>query len=434
MKKLSEDRFLADLFTKDAVQANFLQRIVDAVNNVAKGAGVAVSGEHPAPPPVNAITVKANGEMVHATLTHNAEVNRAINYFIEADTNKSFTQPHVMDIGSSRTHVFHLPALNDSGAQQPWYLRAYAQYPGSKPSTPTVLGGLTNPTPVPLVGSTKLTLLPSTGSGTGSSTGQQGAAGRGKQRVSTPKAVRIGKSQASSAPVTPPVVSAAPHLLAAVTTAASTTSISQHSTTTQIDINGNQVFHVGGVDVTMFGDPVDPGSFGTYYIYADNPSLTSGRVKFVATTDITDLGKAPGRFPVGKITTAGGGGGSGGGSGGGGGCFTGNVGVLTPKGIVPFRNLGTIFEIKNETGIHRAKLVTHHGWFDMLDMGGDNLVTLKHRLKVSGEWMPAEDYFGGSPAIGVFGTVYNLHVVSDNPEDHHYILENGMAAHNFNKF
>lgn len=206
MKKLSEDRFLADLFTKDAVQANFLQRIIDGINNVAKGAGVAVTGDLAPPPPIGAITVKTSGEMIHATLTHNAEVTRAIEYHIEADTSPNFTQPHPISIHSSRTHIFSLPTFNDAGNPQPWYLRAFSQYPGSPPSVPTVLGGVTNPTALQLKGATKLTLLPSTGSGTASSNGQQGGSGRGRQRVSTPKVVRIGKQQSTATAVAAPII------------------------------------------------------------------------------------------------------------------------------------------------------------------------------------------------------------------------------------
>src|SRR5271170_476366 len=237
MSVLSEDRYLADLQTKDQLQAAFQQRIIDAINNVAKGAGVSTFGELTPPQPVNAITVKSSGEQIHATLTHAAQLTRSINYFIEADTSPSFTQPHVMDIGSSRSHIFNLPTLSDSGGLQKWYLRTYAQYPGSKPSPPTVLGGLENPTPIILQGTTKMTILPPTGSGTGSSTGQQGGVGRGKQRISTPKVIRIAKSQASNAPVVAPVMSPALHLLGAILSSGGMTSLSQSGTSTAINVN-----------------------------------------------------------------------------------------------------------------------------------------------------------------------------------------------------
>lgn len=435
-RRLSEDRFLADLRTRDAVQAAFLDRLVEGINNVAAGAGVGVTGDLPAPPPVNAISLKANGEMVHITLSHGAEVSRPIHYYVEADNSPSFPAPHVMDIGSSRGHFAHLPALNDQGVQQPWYFRTYAQLPGSKPSAPTVLGGLENPTAVMLKGSTRLTMLPSTGSGTASSTGQQGGSGRGKQRISTPKVIRIGKSQASNTPVNPPVVVAAPHLLADVTQAASTTSLTQSGTTTLINV-GASVFYIGGLTLNINAGSVDPGAFGTFYVYFDNPDLQSGNMVFQATTDITQLGRAPGRFPVGKITTSGGGGGSGGGSGGGGGCFSGDTQIqMSNLAFRRFDCLPPEFRIRNRTGKHRAKLVVHENFHSVMLDTGRGLVTPGHGISVErgAPFIPARELF--KPVIANWhGTVYNLHVLDgDTEDDHHYILENGMAAHNFNKF
>ena len=315
-RELNDNRFLADLFTKDSVQASFLQEIVRSINNVARGAGVAVSGDNLAPPPVNAITIKASGEQIHAVLSHSAQVTRSINYFLEADTSEGFTQPHVMDIGASRSHVFMLPTLNDSGAIQPWYLRAYAQYPGSPPSKPTVYGGLTGPTAITLQGTTKMTLLPSTGSGTASSTGQQGGAGRGRQRVSTPKVVRIGKSQASQTPVVAASIASAVHLLAAVASASQSTSLAQNGTSTAINV-GNGTFYLGDLTINTFAGSVNPGAYGTYYVYHDDPNLQGGNVVYQATTDVTMLARGFGRFYDGSITTTSGGGGSGGGHGGG---------------------------------------------------------------------------------------------------------------------
>lgn len=326
MRRLAEDRFLAELRTKDALHAAFLDRVINGINSVAAGAGVAVTGDADPPPPVNAITLKANGEMVHVTLAHGAEVSRAIHYFLEADNSPSFPQPHVMELKSSRGHVFHLPALNDSGVQQPWYFRAYAQNPGSKPSAPTVLGGLANPTAVMLKGTTAMTLLPSTGSGTASSTGQQGGSGLGKQRISTPKVVRVGRTQQSNAPVSPPTVNPALHLLAAVASASQTTSLSQAGTTARINVAAG-IFNLGNLAINTFASAVPITTditgaaltFTTYFVFHDDPNLAGGNVTYQATTDPTQLAKGTARFYDGSITLAVGGGGTGGGTGGGGG-------------------------------------------------------------------------------------------------------------------
>jgi len=324
MAKLSDNRYLADLFTKDSVQANFLREITRAINNISAATGVGISGDSTPPPPVNAITVKVGGELVHATLTHAANLTRAVHYFVEADISPSFTQPQIVGYGPHRTHLFHLPALNDGGVVQKWYLRAYAQYPGSKPSKSAVLGGLTNPTALILQGTTRMTLLPSTGSGTASTNGQQGASGYGKQRNSNPKVQRVGRTQASNAPVVTPVINAQLHLLAATAAFAQTTSLSQVGTSTSITVNGGPgvaggIFYNGPITVAVYGATINPGSYGTWYIFHDDPNFQGGNVIYQFTNNPVVLGQGVGRFYEGSITTSSGGGGSGGGSGGGGG-------------------------------------------------------------------------------------------------------------------
>ena len=78
---------------------------------------------------------------------------------------------------------FPLPSKDASGNSISYYVRSYSQYPGSPPSTPIVHGGAANPTAVTLGGTTQLNLLPSTGSGTASGTGTQGAQGFGKNAI-----------------------------------------------------------------------------------------------------------------------------------------------------------------------------------------------------------------------------------------------------------
>lgn len=318
MSKLDGGRYLSDLYSRDSIQATFLDSIIRAINKLGTATGADPVGDVTPPPPVNAITIKASGELIHATLSHAAVVTRAINYFLEADTSPSFTQPHVMDLGSSRTHVFHLPTFDDAGGIHNWYFRAYAQYPGSKPSKPTVLGGLGNPTAVKLQGPSKLTLLPSTGSGTASPTGQQGGQGRGKAAQSSPKVLRIGRPQGSQTPVVNPSVSPAQHLLAVVNSASFTTAVTQSGTSTALNV-ASGTFYIGSTKITTNAGSVDPGAYGTFYVYHDDPYFQGGNVVYQVTSDITQLGQAYGRFVDGKITTTNTGGGSGGGTGGGGG-------------------------------------------------------------------------------------------------------------------
>lgn len=133
---------------------------------------------------------------------------------------------------------------------------------------------------------------------------------------------------------------------------------------------------------------------------------------------------------------AGSGSGTGGGGGGGGGCFTGNVRICVPGGFARFDELHGEFEIANRKGTRRATLVVHEDYTDtMLDMGNGELVTEGHGLLLDGEYQAASICLPEAPRIEKWtGTVFNLHVLSDDPEDHHYILENGWIAHNLNKF
>lgn len=149
---------------------------------------------------------------------------------------------------------------------------------------------------------------------------------------------------------------------------------------------------------------------------------------------------ATGFSVTGASTPASGSGSGSGGSGGGGGagCFTGNVRIATPDGLKRFDELPSgVFEILNQTGVHRAVLVTHKDYMDlMVDLGQDQLVTAGHSFLFKGRWRPASQHFAHRPRIvGWRGTVYNLHILSEREEDLHYILENGEVAHNtINKF
>lgn len=179
---------LSFLAEQNPFLGTILNRIINAVNLTAKNASVSSTGKVPPPNPVDAVNVSGalsnnaitvNGELLHLTLTHNQAVDKGIRYFTEVDTNPGFTQPHVFDHGTSRSLFIHLPAKTAAGAKQTYYVRSYAQYHGSDPTKPTVLGGLSGPTPITMTGSSQVDLLPATGSGTASPGGQQGGKGLG---------------------------------------------------------------------------------------------------------------------------------------------------------------------------------------------------------------------------------------------------------------
>jgi hypothetical protein len=182
MAQLDGGRFLAEINQKDSKMGALFQRIITAINTLAQNLAASPVGQMQAPSAPDALQVKASGEMVHVSITHNGPVLRGVQYFTEVSNNPQFSQPIVIHHGASRTsHPFPLPAHDDNGATQTWYFRSYAQYHGSPPSEKTVYGGAENPVGVTLnpATPTRMTLLPSTGSGTASPSGSQGGQGLG---------------------------------------------------------------------------------------------------------------------------------------------------------------------------------------------------------------------------------------------------------------
>lgn len=177
--------------------------------------------------------------------------------------------------------------------------------------------------------------------------------------------------------------------------------------------------------------------FGAYYQVSD------GTVHMLKSDNSTSLGSqqwlaqtinGDGRLPLfidWTITTPSSGtGGGGGSSGGGGGCFSGNVTVKTTGGFAPFGELPAVVEIENETGVHVADLIVHEeAERETVDMGAGWLVTPDHLVKRGG-WIPAGEMFAEMPRRVYGGKVYNLHVRDARPEDQHYVLGNGVVAHN----
>ena len=183
---------LSKLTQKDFDNGSLLKRIIEAVNSLAQNSGVAAIGKLSPPPPIQSIqvqgtqagnTLTAPSEILHWTLNHTQEIQKHVKYFTEVDTNPNFTQPHVIDHGASRTGLLHLPALDNDGKAQTYYMRSYPQYPGSDAQKHTTFGGAAGATKIVMTGSSKTTLLPSTGSGTASANGQQGGKGMGTDLV-----------------------------------------------------------------------------------------------------------------------------------------------------------------------------------------------------------------------------------------------------------
>lgn len=174
---------------RDFHNGTLLGRIIDAVNGLAQSVGTAASGKLPPPPPINSIqvagtqvgnTITCPSEILHWTLTHNGAVHKNVQYITEYATEPNFLAPHVFDHGCSRTGNLNLATLQSNGkTQNSYYIRSFAQYPGSDPQKPTVFGGLASATRIVMTGTSANTLLSSTGSGTASPKGTQGAQGLG---------------------------------------------------------------------------------------------------------------------------------------------------------------------------------------------------------------------------------------------------------------
>jgi hypothetical protein len=117
-------------------------------------------------------------------------------------------------------------------------------------------------------------------------------------------------------------------------------------------------------------------------------------------------------------------------------CFSGNVKIRTPAGWQSFNELVAAaivkspFLITNETGINVAELIIHEYDGPMIDMGDGELVTPEHAMKQGASWIPASARFPGCPRVHFKGEVFNLHILSADPADQHYLLANGEIAHN----
>jgi hypothetical protein len=156
-----------------------LSQMQDHVNNGFQQLGVSTFQKSAPPDPPDNLNVVANNGTVHAVITHNAPITKTLHYFIEADTSPAFSQPHVFDLGASRTLFTSLPNKDGNGDIQTWNFRAYSQYHGSVASEKINYGSKFTPTAVTVGGTAQFTPIPSTGSGTASPLGTQGGQGLG---------------------------------------------------------------------------------------------------------------------------------------------------------------------------------------------------------------------------------------------------------------
>ncbi len=187
--QLNGGRELAMVTQEHALLGSLLQKIITAINTTAQNASVSSVGKLPPPPPIDTHdlqgsydattnTFTAPGEILHYTLVHNQSIRKGVQYLSEISTDPNFSSPHPIDHGASRSAFVNLPAMDNDGNQQVYYLRSLSQYHGSNPSEKTVFGGQNGPIKIVMTGSNKGTLLQGQGSGTAKN-GQQGGRGLG---------------------------------------------------------------------------------------------------------------------------------------------------------------------------------------------------------------------------------------------------------------
>lgn len=166
--------------------------------------------------------------------------------------------------------------------------------------------------------------------------------------------------------------------------AQASTLLAQSGTTTTINVNAG-TFYLGNITLNFNSGSVNPGSYGTWYVYFDDPGYGGGAVTFQASTNPLVTSQAPGRFYVGTITTASGGGG-GGGSGGGGGCclHESQMIELADGREIPARELTSDMILLSHEGpvaITELRFLPHREWYKVrLDNGVELFVAGDHRF------------------------------------------------------
>lgn len=184
MADLQGGQLLVDIENSFPKLGIFLRNsILPAINALGQNAAVAPVGKIAAPAPPESVNVTTSGEYMQVTVNHSAPIQKGVQYLTHISTNPQFSQPIVHDHGASRSPVpFVLPTNDGTGAAHQYYVGTVAQYPGSDPSPMTYYGG-SSPQPVTMSGTTAMSLLPSTGSGTGSNSGQQSGVGLGVVQI-----------------------------------------------------------------------------------------------------------------------------------------------------------------------------------------------------------------------------------------------------------
>lgn len=125
---------------QDKNLADALQKIVDYSNQAVNANKADGNGLYTVPKQIAKLSVLGGQGEADVQITDNSIVGSGtiepINYWLEYSTDPNFISPgpYQVPLGAARNARITVP-------QQKLYFRAYSQYSGSHPSTPTVHGG-----------------------------------------------------------------------------------------------------------------------------------------------------------------------------------------------------------------------------------------------------------------------------------------------------
>lgn len=161
--------------------AEALLDLLQKVDNSAMQTNSNPNGDPQPPPGINGLKVTGKNGQFDIAIQDDNDIYRGINYYVEYADNPDFTNPRVIDMGTSRNETRFL-------GDTELYWRGYSAYPGSAPGEPVYFGGPSSPTKVKGGGQVGgPDFLPSQGSGTGAP--GQGLMGPGKVAFRSPTGV-----------------------------------------------------------------------------------------------------------------------------------------------------------------------------------------------------------------------------------------------------
>lgn len=153
----------------------YLRKLEKQITKGFSNAGVSSTGNLAAPAPPESVSVSpaTTGDMLQVVVNHVAPIQKGAHYIYTIANNPQFSNAMIEAKPATRSPVhFTLPTFQSDGTtKHDYHVAVQVQYPGSSPSAPTYLGGV-SPSPVQLNGTAAADIMPGTGSGTALNGGQ----------------------------------------------------------------------------------------------------------------------------------------------------------------------------------------------------------------------------------------------------------------------